>query len=233
MGLFDTLEDKIWEADMHGQPWQVQRLGREWKTYQSKASVCVTAARMALSMKPTVTAERVRILTNLHWQLQRSVEQAGPGVIHWIRCWKRLRPNILSLLAFPNGMVLNSILVIWIVYRASRGLIPFELETLFPLLKNQAHILTGVALGPSDDLSLSVHGPRRLSLECVQIQGVLQHDSSDKAQSIQLMSACCWYRHSATFATFYRPFGTFAKTQISHRYRAFVGSFARVSHLLG
>ena len=71
MGLFDTLEDKIWEADMHGQPWQVQRLGREWKTYQSKASVCVTAARMALSMKPTVTRERVRVLTNLHWQLQR------------------------------------------------------------------------------------------------------------------------------------------------------------------
>ena len=73
MGLFDSLEDKIWESDMHGQPWQVQRLGREWKTYQTKASVCVTAARMALSMKPTVTRERVRVLTNLHWQLQRSV----------------------------------------------------------------------------------------------------------------------------------------------------------------
>jgi len=76
MGLFDTLEDKIWESDMHGQPWQVQRLGREWKTYQSKASVAVTAARMTLSMKPTTTSERVRVLTNLHWQLQRSVEQA-------------------------------------------------------------------------------------------------------------------------------------------------------------
>ena len=84
MGLFDTLEDKIWEADMHGQPWQVQRLGREWKTYQSKAAVCVTAARMALSMKPTVTAERVRVLTNLHWQLQRSVEQAAQALSNWI-----------------------------------------------------------------------------------------------------------------------------------------------------
>lgn len=84
MGLFDILEDKIWEADMHGQPWQVQRLGREWKTYQSKASVCVTAARMALSMKPTVTSERVRILTNLHWQLQRSVEQAAQELSNWV-----------------------------------------------------------------------------------------------------------------------------------------------------
>ena len=84
MELFDTLEDKIWEADMHGQPWQVQRLGREWKTYQSKASVCVTAARIALSMKPTVTSERVRILTNLHWQLQRSVEQAAQALSNWV-----------------------------------------------------------------------------------------------------------------------------------------------------
>lgn len=84
MSLFDTLEDKIWEADMHGQPWQVQRLGREWKTYQSKASVCVTAARMALSMKPTVTSERVRVLTNLHWQLQRSVEQAAQTLSNWV-----------------------------------------------------------------------------------------------------------------------------------------------------
>ena len=84
MSLFDTLEDKIWEADMHGQPWQVQRLGREWKTYQSKASVSVTAARMALSMKPTVTSERVRVLTNLHWQLQRSVEQAAQALSNWV-----------------------------------------------------------------------------------------------------------------------------------------------------
>ena len=84
MGLLDNLEDVIWESDRHGQPWQVQRLGREWKTYQSKASVAVTGARIALSMKPTVTAERVRVLTNLHWQLQRSVEQAAQSLSNWV-----------------------------------------------------------------------------------------------------------------------------------------------------
>jgi len=84
MGLLDNLEDVIWESDRHGQPWQVQRLGREWKTYQSKASVAVTGARIALSMKPTVTAERVRVLTNLHWQLQRSVEQAAQALSNWV-----------------------------------------------------------------------------------------------------------------------------------------------------
>ena len=84
MGLFDKLEDKVWESDMHGQPWQVQRLGREWKTYQSKASVAITAARMTLSMSPTSTQERVRVLTNLHWQLQRSVEQAAQMLANWV-----------------------------------------------------------------------------------------------------------------------------------------------------
>lgn len=84
IGLLDKLEDKVWESDMHGQPWQVQRLGREWKTYQSKASVAITAARMTLSMKPTATQERVRVLTNLHWQLQRSVEQAAQSLANWV-----------------------------------------------------------------------------------------------------------------------------------------------------
>ncbi len=84
MTLLNKLEDVTWESDRHGQPWQVQRLGREWKTYQSKASVAITGARMALSMKPTVTAERVRILTNLHWQLQRSVEQAAQTLANWV-----------------------------------------------------------------------------------------------------------------------------------------------------
>ena len=35
----DALEDTIWNADRHGEPWQKRRLGREWKTYQPKASV--------------------------------------------------------------------------------------------------------------------------------------------------------------------------------------------------
>ncbi len=84
VSLLNKLEDVTWESDRHGQPWQVQRLGREWKTYQSKASVAITGARIALSMKPTVTAERVRILTNLHWQLQRSVEQAAQALANWV-----------------------------------------------------------------------------------------------------------------------------------------------------
>ena len=83
MNLFNQLEDVIWESDRHGEPWQVQRLGREWKTYQSKASVAVTAARFALSNHPSTTEERVRCLTNLHWQLQRSVEQAAQTLAKW------------------------------------------------------------------------------------------------------------------------------------------------------
>ena len=43
MDLMDTLEDVIWESDRHGQPWMAQTLGREWKTYQTKAAVAVTA----------------------------------------------------------------------------------------------------------------------------------------------------------------------------------------------
>ena len=84
ISLLDKLEDVVWESDSHGQPWQVQRLGREWKTYQSKASVAITGARLALSMKPTVTQERVRVLTNLHWQLQRSVEQGAQQLANWV-----------------------------------------------------------------------------------------------------------------------------------------------------
>lgn len=83
MNLFNQLEDVIWESDRHGQPWQVQRLGREWKTYQSKASVAVTAARFTLSSHPSTTEDRVRCLTNLHWQLQRSVEQAAQALAKW------------------------------------------------------------------------------------------------------------------------------------------------------
>ena len=81
--LFDNLENAIWESDRHGQPWEVQRLGRDWKTYQSKASVAVTAARMTLSNHPSTTLDRVRCLTNLHWQLQRSVEQAAQLLAKW------------------------------------------------------------------------------------------------------------------------------------------------------
>ena len=84
MQHLDDLEDVIWNSDRHGQPWNVQRLGREWKTYQSKASVAVTAARMALSSQPSHTKDRVRCLTNLHWQLQRSVEQAGTALTKWM-----------------------------------------------------------------------------------------------------------------------------------------------------
>ena len=82
--FFDHLEDIIWNSDRHGQMWQVQALGREWKTYQTKASVAVTAARITLSARPSTTPDRVRCLTNLHWQLQRSVEEAGKELEKWM-----------------------------------------------------------------------------------------------------------------------------------------------------
>lgn len=83
MDLMDTLEDVIWESDRHGQPWMAQTLGREWKTYQTKAAVAVTAARFALSGRVSTTQERVRCLRNLHWQLQRSVEKSGQALSKW------------------------------------------------------------------------------------------------------------------------------------------------------
>lgn len=82
--FFDHLEDVIWNSDRHGKMWQVQSLGREWKTYQTKASVAVTAARMVLSARPSTTPDRVRCLTNLHWQLQRSVEDAAKALEKWM-----------------------------------------------------------------------------------------------------------------------------------------------------
>ena len=83
MDLMDSLEDVIWESDRHGEPWMAQTLGREWKTYQTKASVAVTGARIALSGRVSTTQERVRCLRNLHWQLQRSVEKAGQTLSKW------------------------------------------------------------------------------------------------------------------------------------------------------
>ena len=81
---FDDLEEIIWTSDRHGRPWKNQQMGREWKTYQTKASVAVTAARIAISGRPSTTADRSRCLTNLHWQLQRSVEEAAKGLEKWM-----------------------------------------------------------------------------------------------------------------------------------------------------
>ena len=80
----DDLEEIIWTSDRHGLPWKNQRMGREWKSYQTKASVAVTAARMVLCGRPSTTGDRARCLTNLHWQLQRSVEDAAKGLEKWM-----------------------------------------------------------------------------------------------------------------------------------------------------
>lgn len=84
LGHLNTLEDVVWESDRHGDAWNVQRLGREWKTYQSKASVAITGARMALAGRPSTTDDRVRCLTNLHWQLLRSVELGAQSLTKWM-----------------------------------------------------------------------------------------------------------------------------------------------------
>lgn len=81
---FDELEDVIWNADRHGPFWDNFRLGREWQTYQTKASTAVTAARMALSFRPSTSKDRARVLTNLQWQLQRSVDDAARHLRDWI-----------------------------------------------------------------------------------------------------------------------------------------------------
>lgn len=80
----DELEEVIWNADRHGLPWDDFRLGREWQTYQTKASVAVTSTRMTLSFRPSSSMDRARALTNLQWQLQRSVEDAARHLRDWI-----------------------------------------------------------------------------------------------------------------------------------------------------
>ena len=80
----DELEDVIWESDRHGTPWNNSSLGRDWKTYQTKASVAVTSARFTLSMRPSTSADRARVIKNLNWQLQRSVEQASELLKKWM-----------------------------------------------------------------------------------------------------------------------------------------------------
>lgn len=82
--MFDNLEDVIWNSDPSGDPWEKQTLGREWKTYQTKASVSVTSARMTLAGRASTTEDRVRLLQNLHWQLQRSVTKAATTFSKWM-----------------------------------------------------------------------------------------------------------------------------------------------------
>ena len=82
--MFDNLEDVIWNGDPSGEPWEKQTLGREWKTYQTKASVSVTSARMTLAGRASTTQDRVRLLQNLHWQLQRSVTKAAGSFSKWM-----------------------------------------------------------------------------------------------------------------------------------------------------
>ena len=82
--MFDNLEDVIWNSDPSGDPWDLQSLGREWKTYQTKASVSVTSARMTLAGRASTTQDRVRLLQNLHWQLQRSVTKAATTLSKWM-----------------------------------------------------------------------------------------------------------------------------------------------------
>ena len=83
-GHMDELEETIWNCDRHGKPWKRQQLGRDWKTYQTKASVAVTSARMALSGRSSTSLDRSRTLTNLHWQLQRSIEKAAVKLEKWV-----------------------------------------------------------------------------------------------------------------------------------------------------
>ena len=77
MDYFDKLEDVIWDSLRHGQPWKEQRVGMDWKLYQAKASSAVTAARITLSGRSSITVDRIRTLQNLYWQLLRSVEDAA------------------------------------------------------------------------------------------------------------------------------------------------------------
>ena len=65
-------------------PWKKRVLGREWKTYQTKAAVAVSTARVVLSGRAMTSNDRSQLLMHLYWQLQRSVEKAATLLRKWI-----------------------------------------------------------------------------------------------------------------------------------------------------
>jgi len=69
-----AIEHAIWRAEPEGAVWDRQILGRNWVRYQTVAAAALQAVRFQLAARAMNTLERVRLLTELRRQLEKSVE---------------------------------------------------------------------------------------------------------------------------------------------------------------
>lgn len=77
MQRFEKLEQSVWQAEPEGSVWDRQVLGRSWVRYQTVAASAIQASTMQLATQGMTTLERVRLLTALKYQLDRSVERTA------------------------------------------------------------------------------------------------------------------------------------------------------------
>jgi len=81
---FERLEQSVWKAEPEGAVWDRQILGRSWVRYQTVAASALQSGRMALAVRSTTTLERVRVLTQLRFQLERSVERTATELLQLV-----------------------------------------------------------------------------------------------------------------------------------------------------
>lgn len=81
---FERLEQSVWKAEPEGAVWDRQILGRSWVRYQTVAASAIQAARMQLAVRGTTTLERVRLMSQLRFQLERSVERTATELLQLV-----------------------------------------------------------------------------------------------------------------------------------------------------
>lgn len=81
---FERLEQSVWKAEAEGSVWDRQVLGRSWVRYQTIAAAGLQAARIELATRSLTTLERVRLLTELKTQLERSVERVATELLQLV-----------------------------------------------------------------------------------------------------------------------------------------------------
>jgi hypothetical protein len=81
---FERLEHSVWQAEPEGSVWDRQVLGRSWVRYQTIAAAALQASRIQLATRSMTTLERVRLLTELKTQLERSVERVATELMQLV-----------------------------------------------------------------------------------------------------------------------------------------------------
>ncbi|MED5373154.1 MAG: hypothetical protein VX899_19200 [Myxococcota bacterium] len=89
---FEQLEQTIWRAEPEGSVWDRQVLGRNWVRYQTVAAAALQSARLQIQMRPSTTLERVRLLSALYDQLNRSVERAANELLQFVGATEEASP---------------------------------------------------------------------------------------------------------------------------------------------